>query len=73
MKKIRYRDCSIGDVIEVTGACTITVENKSGRSPRIKITTSLDSEVSFLTGEQAHTCCDTKASLTTGDQYHGTD
>ncbi len=67
MNKIRYRDCSIGDVIEVTGPCTIVVEKKSGRSPRLKVITDQDSDVSFLTGEQAHTCCDTKNSLTKGD------
>jgi len=67
MTKIRYRDCSIGDVIEVTGACTIVVESKSGRAPRLKVITDQDSTVSFLTGEQAHTCCDTTNSLTKGD------
>lgn len=67
MNKIRYRDCSIGDVIEVTGPCTIVVEKKSGRAPRLKLITSQDSDVIFSTGEQAHTCCDTKNSLTKGD------
>lgn len=67
MNKIRYRDCSIGDVIEITGPCTIVVEKKSGRVTRLKMTTSLDSEVNFSTGERAHTCCDTKNSLTKGD------
>ncbi|MGA6101753.1 hypothetical protein ACPESL_06170 [Psychrobacter pocilloporae] len=67
MNKIRYRDCSIGDVIEVTGPCTIVVESKSGRSPRLKVITDQGSDVSFSTGEQAHTCCDTKNSLTKGD------
>ena len=67
MKKIRYRDCSIGDVIEVNGPCTITVENKSGRLPRLKITTNQGSDISFLTGEQAHKCCDTTTSPNQGD------
>lgn len=67
MNKIRYRDCRIGDVIEVTGPCTIVVESKSGRAPRLKVITGHDSDVSFSTGEQAHTCCDTKNSLTKGD------
>ena len=66
-KIVRYRDCSIGDVINVTGACTITIENKSGRAPRVKIETDQDNEVSFSTGERAHTCCDTTNSLTKGD------
>lgn len=69
MNKIRYRDCSIGDVIEVTGPCTIIVEKKSGkRVSRLKVITSQDSDVKFsTTGEQAHTCCDTKNSLIKGD------
>lgn len=71
--KIRYRDCSIGDVIDVSGPCQIVVEHKSGKRMRIKVITNQDSEVNFLSGEQAHTCCDTNPSLTTGDHYHGTD
>lgn len=67
MNKIRYRDCSIGDVIEVTGPCRIIVEKKSGRSPRLKVITSQSSEVNFLTGERAHTCCDTANSPSKGD------
>lgn len=67
MKKIRYRDCSIGDVITVSGACQIVIENKSGKSPRVKVITDQGSNVSFSNGEQAHTCCDTTPSLTKGD------
>lgn len=67
MEKIRYRDCRIGDVIEVTGPCRFIVESKSGRAPRVKIMTNQDNDISFSTVDQAHTCRDTEPTLNKGE------
>lgn len=67
MSKISYRTCQVGDIIDVDGPCVIEVVKKSGRSPRIKITSNHDSNINFTTVERAHTCCDTKTTLNKGE------
>ena len=64
-KYVRYRDCRVGETIVCDGQCTITIEEKSGRKPRLKIESA--SPIHFYT--EAHMCREN--SLKEGEN-HGT-
>jgi hypothetical protein len=54
-KYVRYRDCNMGEQVICQGACTVTLESKTGRKARLKFES--DSPIQFIK-PQAHMCHD---------------